>query len=205
MTDAFDSLRLPDEPLDPSVEFATSLRVRMQRALGISTAASNSRITNVPSNKGNTMPRTPDGQHVVTAYLCCNGASDAIAFYTNVFGAVEVGQRYIDAADGRVGHAQFTIGDTQLMISDEYPDYGAVSPTTLGGSPIMLTIYVDDVDAVFANAVTAGARGLREPEDQPYGARMGAILDPWGHRWSVQTITDGVERAIDGFDLVPPA
>ena len=150
------------------------------------------------------MTRTAPGHHVVTAYLCCSGAADAIAFYIDVFGAVETSQRYIDQGDGRVGHGEFTIGDTILMISDEYPDYGAVSPTTLGGSSIMLTVYVDDVDAVFARAVASGARGVRPPEDQPYGARMGAIVDPWGHRWSVQTLTDGVERAIEGFDLVSP-
>ena len=150
------------------------------------------------------MTRTAPGHHVVTAYLCCSGAADAIAFYIDVFGAVETSQRYIDQSDGRVGHGEFTIGDTILMISDEYPDYGAVSPTTLGGSSIMLTVYVDDVDAVFARAVASGARGVRPPEDQPYGARMGAIVDPWGHRWSVQTLTDGVERAIEGFDLVAP-
>jgi PhnB protein len=148
------------------------------------------------------MTRTPTGHHVVTAYLCCRGASDAIRFYTDVFGAVEVGQRYVDQSDGRLGHAEFRIGDTHVMISDEYPDHGAVSPETLGGSPIMLTLYVDDVDDVFARAVGSGARSLREPEDQPYGARMGAIVDPWGHRWSVQTLTDGVERPTEGFDTV---
>lgn len=151
------------------------------------------------------MTRTPPGHHVVTAYLCCTGAADAMAFYADVFGAVEVGQRYVDQSDGRIGHGEFTIGDTHLMISDEYPEYGAVSPTTLGGSSIMLSIYVDDVDAVFARAVAGGARGVRPPEDQAYGARMGAIVDPWGHRWSVQTLTDGVERPVDGFDLVPVA
>ena len=149
------------------------------------------------------MTRTPPGHHTVTAYLCCQGAADAMAFYADVFGAVEVGQRHVDQADGRLGHGEFTIGDTHLMISDEYPDYGALSPTTLGGSTIMLTVYVDDVDAVFARAVAGGARGVRPPENQPYGARMGAIVDPWGHRWSVQTLTDGLERPIDGFDLVP--
>jgi PhnB protein len=197
MTDAFDSLKLPDGPLEPTPAFAQILRARIERALGIAS------LPMTASTKGNTMPRTPPGHHVVTAYLSCRGAGDAIAFYADVFGAVEVGQRYVDESDGKIGHAEFVIGDTHLMISDEYPDYGAISPQTLGGSPVMFTVYVDDVDAVFASAVEKGARGLREPEDQPYGARMGAILDPWGHRWSVQTITDGVERPIDGFELSP--
>jgi PhnB protein len=193
MTESFDALRLPEGPLSPSIAFATELRERLEHALGFSSSIS----------KGTTMATTPEGHHTVTAYLCCRGAADAIAFYTAVFGAIEVGQRYVDEADGRLGHAEFTIGDTHLMISDEYPDYGAVSPQTLGGSPIMLTVYVDDVDSVFATAVALGSRALREPEDQPYGARMGSLLDPWGHRWSVQTITDGIERAVEGFELIP--
>ncbi len=199
MTDSFDSLRLPDEPMAPSAAFTKTLRARIERALGIASVPMN------VSTKGTTMTRTPPGHHVVTAYLSCRGAADALAFYADVFGAVEVGQRYVDESDGRIGHAEFVIGDTHLMISDEYPDYGAVSPETLGGSPVMFTVYVDDVDTVFARAVNGGARGLREPEDQPYGARMGALLDPWGHRWSVQTLTDGIERPIEGFELVTAA
>jgi PhnB protein len=198
MTDAFDSLRLPDEPLAPAPAFAQALRRRVENALGITPVATKL-IT-----KGNTMTRTAPGHNVVTAYITCRGASDAIAFYCDIFGAVEDGQRYVDESDGRLGHAEFTIGDTRLMISDEYPDYGAVSPETLGGSPVMFTVYVDDVDTVFARAVAAGARGLRDPEDQPYGARMGSLLDPWGHRWSVQTLTDGIERPIEGFEIVTP-
>jgi PhnB protein len=197
MTDAFDSLRLPDDPMAPSSAFAQTLRARIERALGTTAVE-----TNTPT-KGITMTRTAPGHHVVTAYLACRGAADALAFYCDVFGAIEEGQRYVDESDGRIGHAEFSIGDTRLMISDEYPDYGAVSPETLGGSPVMFTLYLDDVDAVFARAIAAGARGLREPEDQPYGARMGALLDPWGHRWSLQTITDGIERPIDGFEIIP--
>ena len=151
------------------------------------------------------MTRIPDGHHTLTAYICCKGAADALAFYIEVFGAVETGQRYVDQSDGRVGHAEFQLGDTRVMLSDEYPEVGAVSPQTLGGSPIMLTLYVDDVDAVYAAALGRGAQGVRAPEDQPYGARMGALLDPWGHRWSVQTMTDGIDHPIEGFDLVPPA
>lgn len=196
MIDAFDALRLPDDPLEPPSHFSKLLRARIERALGRTPAVP------VPTAKGSTMTRTPAGEHVVTAYLCCSGAADAIAFYADVFGAVETGQRYVDQSDGRLGHGQFMIGDTHLMISDEYPDYGAVSPTTLGGSSVMLSVYVDDVDAVYDRAVALGARGVRAPEDQPYGARMGAIVDPWGHRWSVQTLTDGIERPVEGFDLV---
>jgi PhnB protein len=199
MTDSFDSLRLPSDPLDPTTAFAQTLRGRIEHALGIIPV-----LTKAPS-KGTSMTRTAPGHHVVTAYITCRGAADALAFYCDIFGAVEDGQRYVDESDGRLGHAEFTIGDTRIMLSDEYPDYGAVSPEALGGSPVMFTVYVDDVDTVFARAVAAGARGLRPPEDQPYGARMGALLDPWGHRWSVQTVTDGIERPIEGFELIPAA
>jgi PhnB protein len=216
MTDSFDAtfdgLRLRDDPLAPSRQFAESLRARLEHALSANPdvplisllpkgrTTMNTQTANTQT--ATTQTRTPAGHHVVTAYLCCRGAADALAFYTNVFDAVEVGQRYVDQADGLIGHAEFVIGDTHLMISDEYPDYAAVSPETLGGSSVMFTLYVNDVDAVFARAVNAGARGLRQPEDQPYGARMGSLLDPWGHRWSIQTITDGIERPVDGFDLV---
>ncbi len=202
MTDAFDALRLADDPLVPPSHFAELLRTRIERALGLTPAVP---VPTAPlPAKGSTMTRTPPGEHVVTAYLCCTGAADAIAFYVDVFGAVETGQRYVDQSDGRLGHGEFMIGDTHLMISDEYPDYGALSPTTLGGSSVMLSVYVDDVDSVFARALASGARGVRPPEDQSYGSRMGAIVDPWGHRWSVQTLTDGIERPVDGFDLVAP-
>jgi PhnB protein len=151
------------------------------------------------------MPRTAPGHHVVTAYLCCKGAADALAFYCDVFGAVEVGTRYVDQSDGRVGHADFVIGDTKMMISDEYPDYGAVSPLTLGGTSIALTIYVDSADSVYSRAVAAGANGVREPQDQPYGDRSGTIVDPWGHRWSINEVIDRSVAPMVGFDLVEAA
>lgn len=152
------------------------------------------------------MPKTPDGVHTVTAYLCAKGAADAIAFYVDIFGAHEVGDRIIDQSDGRVGHATFQIGDTRLMIADEYPEVGVLSPTSIGGSAVMLNAYVDDVDDAYARAVAAGAKGLREPADQFYGSRSGSILDPWGHRWSLETMIDGRELpTMEGFDLVPSA
>ena len=148
------------------------------------------------------MPRTPEGQHAVSAYLSCKGAADAIAFYTEVFGAVEVGQRYVDQSDGRIGHAEFDIHGTRMMIADEYPEIGSVSPLTLGGSPVSFAVYVDNVDAVYELAVTHGATGQRPPEDQPYGARAAWLLDPWGHRWTVQTLLDQPAASFEGFDLI---
>ena len=155
-------------------------------------------------------PKTLNGARTVTAYLTAKGAAEAITFYADILGAIEVGERYVDQSDGRVGHAEFTIGDTTLMISDEYPEIGVLSPATLGGSPIMLNTYVDDVDASYARAVAAGATGLREPADQFYGSRSAQIIDPWGHRWSLDTVIEGREApALVGFDAVamadPPA
>jgi PhnB protein len=148
------------------------------------------------------MPRTPQGHHTVSAYLSCKGAAAAISFYADVFGAVEVGQRYVDQSDGRIGHAEFQINDTRMMIADEYPEVGSVSPLTLGGSPVSFAIYVDDVDAVYQHALDLGATGQRPPEDQPYGARAAWLLDPWGHRWTVQTLLDQPATSFDGFDLI---
>lgn len=150
------------------------------------------------------MPKIPAGFHAVNAYLCAKGAADAIAFYVDVFGALEVAERYIDQTDGRIGHAEFEIGDTRLMISDEYPEMGVLSPTSLGGSSIALNVYVDDVDDIYVRALASGATGLREPSDQFYGERSGGILDPWGHRWSLHSMIEGRDvPAIEGFDVVP--
>jgi PhnB protein len=152
-----------------------------------------------------TLPKTSPGLGVVTPYLSVRGAAAALAFYAEVFGAVEEAERYIDESDGRVGHAQFRIGDSSLQIADEYPDFQAVGPETLGGTTVGLSIYVHDVDSVYEKAVAAGARGVRPPSDQFYG-RAGTILDPWGHRWTIQMVVD--DRAlpeVEGFDVVPAA
>ncbi len=150
-----------------------------------------------------TLPKTSPGLGVVTPYLSVRGAAAALAFYAEVFGAVEEYERYIDESDGRIGHAQFRIGDSSLQIADEYPDFDAVGPETLGGTTVALSIYVHDVDSVYEKAVAAGARGVRPPSDQFYG-RAGTILDPWGHRWTIQMVVE--DRAlpdVEGFDVVP--
>ena len=202
-TDAFENLRLPDHAEEPRPAFRATLRARLERELGRSSQSTTTQGAPMP-------PKTLSGARTVTAYLTAKGAAEAIAFYTDIFGAVEVGERYVDQSDGRVGHAEFTIGDTTLMISDEYPEMGVLSPATLGGSPIMLNTYVDDVDASYARAVAAGARGMREPADQFYGSRSAQIIDPWGHRWSLDTVIEGRDApALVGFVAVamadPPA
>lgn len=132
----------------------------------------------------------PDGYPRVTPYLCIDGASDAIEFYATVFGATERGR--MPAPEGKVGHAELQIGDSLIMLSDEFPGMGARSPKAIGGSPVTMSVYVEDVDAVFARAVQAGANALSPVEDQFYGDRSGQFEDPFGHRWSVATRVEDV-------------
>jgi PhnB protein len=118
----------------------------------------------------------------VTAYLCANGAAEAIDFYKRAFGAEE---RYrMEDASGRIGHAEITIGDTTLFLSDEWAEMGVLSPKTLGGHPVSFVIDVAEVDAAFQRAVDAGATVERPLKDEPFG-RAGWVVDPFGHRWCI--------------------
>ena len=132
----------------------------------------------------------PDGYPRVTPYLAVDGAAAAIDFYTAVFGAKE--RMRMGGPDGKIGHAELAIGDSLIMLADEFPEFGNLGPKTIGGSPVMIAIYVEDVDAVFARALEAGATELRAIEDQFYGDRTGQIEDPFGHRWSVATHVEDV-------------
>src|SRR5439155_2954114 len=132
----------------------------------------------------------PDGYPQVTPYLCVDGAAAAIEFYSMVFGAKE--RMRMPAPDGRIGHAELQFGDSVVMLSDEYPEMGVKGPKSLGGTPVTLSVYVEDVDAVFGQAVQAGASALRQPENQFYGDRSGQFEDPFGHRWSVATHVEDV-------------
>lgn len=132
----------------------------------------------------------PEGYHNVTPYLVIAGATAAIEYYKKVFGATE--RMRMDAPGGKVGHAELVIGDSTVMLADEFPEMGFRSPRTLGGSPVSLLLYVEDVDAVFGRAVSAGAKSLRPVADQFYGDRMGTLEDPFGHVWSVATHTEDV-------------
>jgi len=132
----------------------------------------------------------PDEYPTITPYLCVDDGAAAIDFYTRVFGAKE--RMRMPAPDGRIGHAELTVGDSVLMLSDEYPEMEIRGPKTVGGTPVTLSIYVEDVDDVVARAVTAGAKLRREVQDQFYGDRSGQIEDPFGHVWSVQTHVEDV-------------
>ena len=132
----------------------------------------------------------PDGYPQVTPYLCIDGAAEAIEFYAKVFGATE--RMRMGGPDGKVGHAELQIGDSVVMLSDEFPEMGARSPKSVGGTPVTLSMYVEEVDRVFERALQAGATALRPPEDQFYGDRNGQFEDPFGHRWSVATHIEDV-------------
>ncbi len=122
----------------------------------------------------------PEGHEGAIPYLSVSHGSEAIAFYKEAFGAKEV---LCIAHDGKVGHAELEIGAARIMLCDEFPDHDALSPQTIGGTPVMIHLYVTDVDAFTARAVEAGLRVLRPVEDQFYGDRGGKFEDPFGHRW----------------------
>ena len=132
----------------------------------------------------------PEGYHSVTPYLIINGAADAIAYYTKAFGAIELFR--MPAPGGTIGHAEIKIGDSPIMLADEAPEMGYKGPKTLGGSPISIMIYVDDVDTVFSQAIAAGGTEQRPVKDQFYGDRSGTLEDPFGHVWHVATHKEDV-------------
>lgn len=206
--DAFESLRAPVLPADPDRRFVERLHADLVAAL--------SPTIDLP-DRSHVMPTTTvsdsdtetatDNAVTLMPYLAVRGAADAIAWYVGVFDARET-VRYT-GDDGRIGHAELTIGDVGLALSDEYPDFGAVSPATLGGTSVALNLTVPDVDAVFARAVAAGADVQREPTDQPYGYRAAAFFDPWGHRWMVSSAigeptVEEIDAAMDGFTVTEP-
>jgi len=135
----------------------------------------------------------PEGYHSITPYLIVDGATEALAFYTKAFGAREVMR--LAAPDGKIGHAEIEIGDSRIMIADEFPDMGARSPKSIGGSPVSIHLYVEDADKVFGQAVKAGAKSEQALEDKFYGDRSGSVLDPFGHRWHVSTHKEDVPPA----------
>jgi len=132
-----------------------------------------------------TVKPIPEGYHSVTPYLIFSGASDAIAFYKKALGAEEVTR--MDGPGGRIHHAEIRIGDSHIMLADEQPEIGAVSPKTIGGSPVSIHLYVEDVDAAVERAVAAGAKLVRPVADQFYGDRTGGVEDPFGYRWFIAT------------------
>lgn len=127
----------------------------------------------------------------VTPYLTVEGAAEAMDFYCDILGASRRGD-VLRMPDGRIGHAELDLGESVLMLSDPFADMGVRSPKDLGGSPVTLLVYVDDVDDVFARAMQAGATEIAPVTDQFYGDRSGQFEDPWGHRWNVASHVEDV-------------
>jgi PhnB protein len=134
--------------------------------------------------------KAPAPEQKLSAYLVVQGATQAIEFYTRAFGAKELFR--LTEPTGKVGHAELEIGGCRLMLADEYPDFGALSPPSVGGSPVSLHLLVDDVDRVAKQAVDHGATVIRNVKDEFHGYRSGIIADPFGHRWHLATQIEAV-------------
>ena len=132
----------------------------------------------------------PDNYPRVTPYLHVNGAAEAIDFYCRVLGATE--RARMPGPDGKLGHAEIEVGDAVIMLADEHPDSGALGPKTVGGTPVTIHVYVEDVDAVHQAALDAGATEMRAVENQFYGDRSGQFEDPFGHHWNIATHVEDV-------------
>ena len=132
----------------------------------------------------------PDGYPQVTPYLHVEGAGKAIDFYTSVFEGTE--RVRMDAPGGKIGHAEVEIGDSIIMLADEFPEMNIRGPRSIGGTPVTISVYVEDVDAVHARAIAHGATEIRPVEDQFYGDRSGQFEDPFGHRWNVSSHVEDV-------------
>jgi PhnB protein len=139
----------------------------------------------VAERRSDMVQAVPEGYHTVTPYLILKGASAAIEFYKKALGAGEVTR--LDDPGGTIHHAEIEIGNSRIMLADEHPEIQALSPKTIGGSPVTMHVYVEDVDAAVDRAVKAGAKLVRAVADQFYGDRTGGIEDPFGYRWFIAT------------------
>lgn len=134
----------------------------------------------------------PRGFPQVTPYLCVDDANAALEFYTRVLGATE--RMRMPMQSGKIAHAEIAVGESVIMLSDEAPEMGVRSPKSIGGSPVLLYVYVQDVDRVFSDAVQSGATTLSSVENKFYGDRSGEFEDPFGHRWSIATHVEDVSE-----------
>ncbi|HZN06611.1 MAG TPA: VOC family protein [Pyrinomonadaceae bacterium] len=131
----------------------------------------------------------PEGYHSLTPYLIIDGAAKALEYYTKAFGATEL---FRMEHEGKIGHAEMKIGDSPFMLADENAQMGFKGPKALGGTPVSLMIYVDDVDTTFKQALEAGGVEMKPLQDQFYGDRSGTLTDPFGHVWTVATHKEDV-------------
>lgn len=132
----------------------------------------------------------PDGYHTATPYLIVSEGMRALEFYKEAFGAEELMR--LPGPGGKLMHGEIRIGDSPIMLADEFPEIGARSPKSYGGSPVSLMLYVEDVDAMFARAIAAGAVEVRPVQNQFYGDRSGTLTDPFGHQWTLSTHVEDV-------------
>ncbi len=179
--DAFEALRRPDAPIAPEASFARRLREQLTAALQ-PLLDTNNTTTTTTTRKVSAMTVIP--------YLMVRNAAAALDFYRDAFGAVE--RQRLVGDDGRIGHAEFVIGDSLLMMADEYPEIGALGPESRGGPTCSFSVEVDDVDAAHALAVSFGATTLREPADQFHGSRSATISDPFGHNWTLTKLVENL-------------
>jgi PhnB protein len=138
----------------------------------------------------NKVKSIPEGYHSITPYLYIKGAASAIDYYKKAFGATELFR--MPGPDGKIGHAEIKIGDSPIMMADENAEIGALSPQTIGGTPMSIMIYVEDVDTVFNQAIAAGGEQIRPVADQFYGDRTGGLKDPFGFQWWIATHVEDV-------------
>ena len=131
----------------------------------------------------------PEGYHSLTPYLIVDGAADALEYYKKAFGATEL---FRMDHQGKIGHAEMRIGDSPFMLADEQPQMGFKGPKALGGTPVSLMIYVDNVDTIYKQALAAGGTEVKPLQDQFYGDRSGTLTDPFGHVWTVATHKEDV-------------
>jgi PhnB protein len=200
--DSFEILRRPDQPATPSPGFAAELKAAL---LLVATDPTRSNATESDFTTRRTAMTT--STTTVVPYLCMTDAAAAIEFYTKAFDATE-SSRLVDPKDGRVGHAEIRIGANTLYMADEYPEIGVRSPKHADFHSTSFVVTVSDADAVFNQAVAAGATVERPLADQFYGDRSGTVLDPFGYRWMINSkiedlTTDEQQRRYDevGSDL----
>ncbi len=181
----------------PREGFRMNLKAELERRLLMQSTAQK-------APQGDKVRPVPEGHRAVAAYLIVRDAAEAIEFYKKAFGAEEV--ICLRMPDGKIGHAELQLGDSRIMLSDEFPESGTVSPQSLDGTPVMIHLYVDDADAWANRAVAAGAKVLVAVADRDYGERHGLLEDPFGHRWgiSMPLQEDRVKQVRENFPTVQP-
>ena len=204
-SDPFEQLRIADEAARPEAGFVARLRARITAALDVTSGLPTIQL---PERTTTMTDTTTARTSTLTTYICVSPAADAIAWYRDVFDAVET-IRYT-GDDGRVGHAELDIAGAHVMLSDEYPELDVRAPSSLGGTPVTLHLEVPDVDAAYARVVAGGARVAGPPKDEAYGARSFTMHDPFGHRWMVQTplttpSREELQSRVEGYTLTAPA